>query len=215
MAKMSTDELLDAFKDMTLIELSEFVKKFEEVFEVTAAAPVAAAAAPAAGGAAAPVEEEKDEFNVVLEGAGDKKIQVIKVVREVVSGLGLKEAKELVESAPKADPRGRQQGGRRRGQGQARGGRRQDQPDLISGAHERCTERTGRGPVGPRPVVVSGSVKPASGRRRSGWCGTHGCVGRQRSVHRTREADRSSPPVRRKHRSCPVDHDPASAQLCA
>ncbi|WP_328304952.1 50S ribosomal protein L7/L12 [Actinomycetospora sp. NBC_00405] len=101
MAKMSTDELLDAFKDMTLIELSEFVKKFEEVFEVTAAAPVAAAAAPAAGGAAAPAEEEKDEFNVVLEGAGDKKIQVIKVVREVVSGLGLKEAKELVESAPK------------------------------------------------------------------------------------------------------------------
>jgi large subunit ribosomal protein L7/L12 len=102
MAKMSTDELLDAFKDMTLIELSEFVKKFEEVFEVTAAAPVAAAAAPAAGGAAAPAEEEKDEFNVVLEGAGDKKIQVIKVVREVVSGLGLKEAKELVEAAPKA-----------------------------------------------------------------------------------------------------------------
>ena len=101
MAKMSTDELLDAFKDMTLIELSEFVKKFEEIFEVTAAAPVAAAAAPAAGGAAAPAEEEKDEFNVVLEGAGDKKIQVIKVVREVVSGLGLKEAKELVESAPK------------------------------------------------------------------------------------------------------------------
>jgi len=100
MAKLSTDELLDAFKDMTLIELSEFVKKFEETFEVTAAAPVAAAA-PAAGGAAAPVEEEKDEFNVVLEAAGDKKIQVIKVVREVVSGLGLKEAKELVESAPK------------------------------------------------------------------------------------------------------------------
>ncbi|GAA4866372.1 50S ribosomal protein L7/L12 [Actinomycetospora straminea] len=101
MAKLSTDELLDAFKDMTLIELSEFVKKFEETFEVTAAAPVAAAAAPAAGGAAAPAEEEKDEFNVVLEAAGDKKIQVIKVVREVVSGLGLKEAKELVESAPK------------------------------------------------------------------------------------------------------------------
>ena len=100
MAKLSTDELLDAFKDMTLLELSEFVKKFEDTFEVTAAAPVAAAAAPA--GAAAPVEEEKDEFNVVLEGAGDKKIQVIKVVREVVSGLGLKEAKDLVESAPKA-----------------------------------------------------------------------------------------------------------------
>ena len=100
MAKLSTDELLEAFKEMTLIELSEFVKQFEEVFEVTAAAPVAAAA-PAAGGAAAPAEEEKDEFNVVLEGAGDKKIQVIKVVREVVSGLGLKEAKDMVEGAPK------------------------------------------------------------------------------------------------------------------
>jgi large subunit ribosomal protein L7/L12 len=102
MAKLSTDELLDAFKDMTLIELSEFVKKFEEVFEVTAAAPVAVAAPAAGGGAAdAPAVEEKDEFDVVLEAAGDKKIGVIKVVREVVSGLGLKEAKELVEGAPK------------------------------------------------------------------------------------------------------------------
>jgi large subunit ribosomal protein L7/L12 len=101
MAKLSTDELLDAFKDLTLIELSDFVKKFEETFDVTAAAPVAAvAAAPAAGGEA-PVAEEKDEFNVVLDAAGDKKIQVIKVVRELVSGLGLKEAKDLVESAPK------------------------------------------------------------------------------------------------------------------
>jgi large subunit ribosomal protein L7/L12 len=100
MAKLTTDELLDAFKELTLIELSEFVKKFEEVFEVTAAAPVAVAAP---GAAAAPAEaaEEKDEFNVVLEAAGDKKIQVIKVVRELVSGLGLKEAKDLVESAPK------------------------------------------------------------------------------------------------------------------
>ncbi|EHR59391.1 50S ribosomal protein L7/L12 [Saccharomonospora cyanea] len=102
MAKLSTDELLDAFKELTLLELSEFVKKFEETFDVTAAAPAAVMAAPgAAAGAAAPAEEEKDEFDVVLEGAGDKKIQVIKVVREVVSGLGLKEAKELVESAPK------------------------------------------------------------------------------------------------------------------
>ena len=101
MAKLSTDELLDAFKEMTLLELSAFVKQFEETFEVTAAAPVAVAAAgPAAAAAEAP--EEQDEFDVVLEGAGDKKIQVIKVVREVVSGLGLKEAKELVESAPKA-----------------------------------------------------------------------------------------------------------------
>ena len=102
MAKLSTDELLDAFKDMTLLELSEFVKKFEDTFEVTAAAPVAVAAAgPAAGAAPAEAPEEKDEFNVVLEAAGDKKIQVIKVVRELVSGLGLKEAKDLVESAPK------------------------------------------------------------------------------------------------------------------
>ena len=101
MAKLSTDELLDAFKELTLLELSEFVKAFEETFEVTAAAPVAVAAA---GGppAAAEAAEEQDEFDVILEGAGDKKIQVIKVVREIVSGLGLKEAKDLVESAPKA-----------------------------------------------------------------------------------------------------------------
>ena len=102
MAKLTTDELLDAFKDLTLLELSEFVKKFEETFEVTAAAPVAVAAAPAAGGAGAEAAEEKTEFDVILEGAGDKKIGVIKVVREIVSGLGLKEAKDLVDSAPKA-----------------------------------------------------------------------------------------------------------------
>ncbi|MGB3698213.1 MAG: 50S ribosomal protein L7/L12 [Gordonia sp. (in: high G+C Gram-positive bacteria)] len=102
MAKLTADELIDQFKELTLLELSDFVKKFEEVFEVTAAAPVAiaAAGAPAAGGAEAAAEQ--DEFDVVLESAGDKKIQVIKVVREVVSGLGLKEAKDLVESAPKA-----------------------------------------------------------------------------------------------------------------
>ncbi|MFF5175223.1 50S ribosomal protein L7/L12 [Micromonospora sp. NPDC000089] len=102
MAKLSTDELLDAFKEMTLIELSEFVKQFEETFEVTAAAPVAVAAAGGgAGGAAAPAEEEKDEFDVILDADGGKKIQVIKVVREL-TGLGLKEAKDAVESAPKA-----------------------------------------------------------------------------------------------------------------
>ncbi|GAA2081373.1 50S ribosomal protein L7/L12 [Aeromicrobium tamlense] len=103
MAKLSTDELLDAFKEMTLIELSEFVKQFEETFEVTAAAPVAVAAAgaPAAGGGDAAAAEEKDEFDVVLESAGDKKIQVIKEVRGLTS-LGLKEAKDLVEGAPKA-----------------------------------------------------------------------------------------------------------------
>jgi large subunit ribosomal protein L7/L12 len=103
MAKLSTDELLDAFKEMTLIELSEFVKQFEDTFGVTAAAPVAAAPAAAAGGAAAGGEEAvaQDEFDVVLESAGEKKINVIKEVRALTS-LGLKEAKELVEAAPKA-----------------------------------------------------------------------------------------------------------------
>jgi len=102
MAKLSTDELLDAFKEMTLLELSEFVKQFEDTFGVTAAAPVAVAAAPAAGGAGGEAAaEEKDEFDVVLEAAGDKKINVIKEVRALTS-LGLKEAKELVEAAPKA-----------------------------------------------------------------------------------------------------------------
>jgi large subunit ribosomal protein L7/L12 len=102
MAKLSTDELLDAFKEMTLIELSEFVKQFEETFGVTAAAPVAVAAAPGAA-AGAPAEEAaaQDEFDVILEAAGDKKINVIKEVRALTS-LGLKEAKDLVESAPKA-----------------------------------------------------------------------------------------------------------------
>jgi large subunit ribosomal protein L7/L12 len=100
MAKLSTDELLDAFKEMTLIELSEFVKQFEETFEVTAAAPVALAG-PAAAAAPAEAEPEKDTFDVVLENDGGKKIQVIKVVREL-TGLGLKEAKDAVESAPKA-----------------------------------------------------------------------------------------------------------------
>ncbi len=103
MAKLSTGDLLDAFKEMTLLELSEFVKQFEDTFDVTAAAPVAAAPAAAAGGgggAAAEAAEEKDEFDVILEAAGDKKIQVIKEVRTLTS-LGLKEAKDLVDGAPK------------------------------------------------------------------------------------------------------------------
>ena len=102
MAKMSTDDLLDAFKEMTLLELSDFVKQFEEAFDVKAAAPVAAAA-PAAGGAGggeAEQAEEQDEFDVILDAAGDKKIQVIKEVRSLTS-LGLKEAKDLVDGAPK------------------------------------------------------------------------------------------------------------------
>ena len=103
MAKIATDDLLEAFKEMTLIELSEFVKQFEDTFGVTAAAPVAMAAAPAGGGGAAAGGEaaaEQEEFDVILESAGDKKIQVIKVVRELTS-LGLKEAKDVVDGAPK------------------------------------------------------------------------------------------------------------------
>ena len=102
MAKLSSTDLLDAFKEMTLLELSEFVKSFEETFDVKAAAPVAAAAAAGGAGAAAPAEEaeEQDEFDVILEAAGDKKIQVIKEVRTLTS-LGLKEAKDLVDGAPK------------------------------------------------------------------------------------------------------------------
>ncbi|MER7363874.1 50S ribosomal protein L7/L12 [Nonomuraea wenchangensis] len=102
MAKLSNDELIDAFKEMTLLELSEFVKQFEDIFDVKAAAPVAVAAAPAAGGAGAEAAaaEEQDEFDVILEAAGDKKIQVIKEIRALTS-LGLKEAKDLVDGAPK------------------------------------------------------------------------------------------------------------------
>ena len=100
MAKLTNEELIEAFKEMTLIELSEFVKQFEEVFDVTAAAPVAVAAAGAAGGGEAAAEEEKDEFDVILESAGSAKIAVIKEVR-TLTGLGLKEAKELVDGAPK------------------------------------------------------------------------------------------------------------------
>jgi large subunit ribosomal protein L7/L12 len=101
MAKLSTGDLLEAFKEMTLIELSEFVKQFEDTFDVKAAAPVAVGAAAAPGAAAAEAPEEQDEFDVVLESDGGKKIQVIKVVREL-TGLGLKEAKDAVEAAPKA-----------------------------------------------------------------------------------------------------------------
>ncbi|HEV7203607.1 MAG TPA: 50S ribosomal protein L7/L12 [Jatrophihabitans sp.] len=100
MAKLSTDELLDAFKEMTLLELSEFVKQFEDTFDVTAAAAVAAAPAGPVAGAPAEAAEEQDEFDVILESAGDKKIQVIKEVRTLTS-LGLKEAKDLVDGAPK------------------------------------------------------------------------------------------------------------------
>src|SRR5688500_2082506 len=103
MRTLSKEDILDAIANMTVLELSELLKDLEDKLNVTAAAPVAVAAAPAAGGggAAAEAEEEKDEFDVILAAAGDKKIEVIKVVRQVVSGLGLKEAKDLVDAAPK------------------------------------------------------------------------------------------------------------------
>jgi len=101
MAKLSADDLLEAFKELTLIELSDFISQFEETFGVTAAAPVAVAAAGPAG-APAEAAAEQDEFDVILDSAGEKKVQVIKAVRELVSGLGLKEAKDLVDAAPKA-----------------------------------------------------------------------------------------------------------------
>ena len=100
MAKLSSDELLDAFKEMTLLELSDFVKRFEDEFDVTAAAPMAVAAPVGGDGGAAPAEEEKSDFTVVLSSPGEKKIQVIKEVRALTS-LGLKEAKDLVDGAPK------------------------------------------------------------------------------------------------------------------
>jgi large subunit ribosomal protein L7/L12 len=101
MAKLSTEELLDQFKELTLIELSDFIKAFEETFDVTAAAPVAVAAVAGPAAAGAEAAEEQDEFDVILDSAGEKKVQVIKAVREIVSGLGLKEAKDLVDAAPK------------------------------------------------------------------------------------------------------------------
>ena len=136
MAKLSTEELLEQFKGLTLIELSEFVKAFEETFEVTAAAPVAVGPAAAGGGAAAEEVEEKDSFDVVLEAAGDKKIKVIKVIRELTS-LGLGEAKAVVDGAPKAVLEGPNKetadkaGDRHPQVGPPRGGRRDRHPQVM------------------------------------------------------------------------------------
>ena len=127
MAKYTNDELLEAFGEMTLVELSEFVKAFEEKFDVEAAAPVAAVAAVA--GAAAPAEEEKDEFDVILSAVGDKKIQVIKAVR-AITNLGLAEAKALVDGAPREGQEGRC----REGQGSAGRGWRQRRAQVICAA---------------------------------------------------------------------------------
>lgn len=127
MAKLTTDEIIDALKEMTLLEASELVKAIEDTFGVSAAAPAAVVAAPAAGAAEA---EEKTEFDVVLEGFGDNKIQVIKAVRELTN-LGLKEAKEVVEGASQGCSRGCQEGGRRGCQGEARGCWRCCHPQVI------------------------------------------------------------------------------------
>ena len=170
MAKLTTDELLDAFKEMTLLELSEFVKQFEDTFGVTAAAPVAvAAAAPAAGGAAAAeAAEEQDEFDVVLESAGDKKIQVIKEVRALTS-LGLKEAKDLVEAAPKpilekvAKEAAEKAKEALEGAGATRLGQVAALQRLFSGAVAHCSDRsdtasrpaaTSNGSRGPRALAA-------------------------------------------------------------
>ena len=153
MAKLSTEELIAAFKELTLVELNDFVKAFEEEFDVTAAAPVAAvaAAAPAAG-EEAPAEEEKDSFDVVLESVGDKKVPVIKEVRALTS-LGLKEAKDLVDSAPKAERPPRPEGELRReepGIPRAVQGSQRDE-DPRGGSHN-CP----RSPKGRRPGLREG-----------------------------------------------------------
>ena len=159
----TTEELLETFKKMTVLELNDFLKAFEEEFGVTAAAPVAVAAAPAAGGgdAAGAAAEEKDEFDVVLVAAGDKKIQVIKEVRAIVAGLGLKEAKDLVDSAPKAGAREGLEGRRREGEGAARRGWR----------HRRAQVTRSRSPVTRLVVARSTGRRPwwrPSSRPRAG-----------------------------------------------
>ena len=164
---VTREEIIEALKEMSLLEASELVKDIEETFGVSAAAPVAvAAAAPAEGGAAA---EEKSDFDVVLEGFGDNKIAVIKVVREI-TGLGLKEAKEVVEGAPKACRRGREQGEGRGDQGQAGRGRRRCDPEVNCFAVANATDTPclglGVGPTGPKAgqfqAPVGTSLMPAA-----------------------------------------------------
>ena len=182
MAKLSTDDLLDAFKELTLLELSEFVKKFEETFDVTAAAPVAVAAAPAAGGGApAEAAEEQSEFDVILEAAGDKKIGVIKVVREIVSGLGLKEAKDLVDGAPKPLLEKVAKDAAEEAKDQARGRRRD--------GHRQVVSSTGGAGLANRPAPPVVFAVLAGGNRdvTSDKCRRTGVVSYSDSCHR-REA---------------------------
>ena len=164
MAKLSTDELLDAFKEMTLLELSEFVKQFEDTFDVKAAAPVAVAAPVAGGaGAEAPAAEEKDEFNVTLEAAGDKKIQVIKEVRTLTS-LGLKEAKDLVDGAPKLvlENVNKEAGGQ--GQGSPRGCRRHGHRQVSPTASRRGAAPAASAWPAPRSAFAPSAARAPAAR---------------------------------------------------
>ncbi len=163
MAKLSTDDLLDAFKEMTLIELSEFVKQFEDDLRRHRRGPGRRGRRPAAGGgAAAPAEvEEQDEFDVILEAAGEKKIQVIKEVRALTS-LGLKEAKDLVDGDPGHRPGEGQQGSRRQGEGSPRGRRRQGHRQVVPLAQNPVV----RGPRGPWPTGRRRRSPVAGGRLR-------------------------------------------------
>ncbi len=173
MAKLTTEELIEQFKELTLLELSEFVKAFEETFDVTAAAPAAAVVAAAPGGATeAAAEEEKDEFDVVLEAAGDKKIQVIKEVRTLTS-LGLKEAKELVDSAPKAVLEGANKEAAEKAKAQLEGAGatvslKGVRPRSRSGPGRCCSSRPTAGasaPTGPRPHHAGGARFACRGTR--------------------------------------------------
>ena len=159
---MATQEdILESIANLSVLELSELLKAFEEKFGVTAAAPVAVAAAGGGGGAAAEEAEEQDEFDVVLTAAGEKKINVIKEVRSLTN-LGLKEAKDLVDNAPKPDPREGFEGRRQQGQGGPRGRRRHRRAQVAPGGSAR-TCRDGRRPPGRRPFRVRGRPRPPDG----------------------------------------------------
>ena len=205
MAKLTTEEIIDALKEMTLLEASELVKAIEDTFGVSAAAPVAAvAAAPAAGAAAE--EEEKTNFDVVLEGFGDNKIAVIKVVR-ALTNLGLKEAKEVVEGGPQGRPRGRQEGGRRGRQEAARGGRRHRHPQ-VSSLTSRVMHRRGVGPAGPAPfrmaVLLAARRNPAPCTGRPGqnrYMGRVFSAGDAKTGTQGRFCAQESRSSRRRHRT--------------
>ena len=204
MAKLSTDNLLDAFKEMTLLELSEFVKQFEETFDVKAAAPVAVAGPAQAGaGGGAEEVEEKDEFDVILEAAGDKKIQVIKEVRTLTS-LGLKEAKDLVDGAPKPRTRACEQGVRGEGEGRP-GGRRRHGHGQVS----RFSSRAARPRGGAAAACWSGVCCPGGRPRLNAAAGPAGPPLPAEKPRYPRQMDAKPLPV------CDVSHVPSEADTGA